>query len=546
MRGKVLFCLIVLCLLIVPTVSADTLFTYISYNGEFTRETDGTWDEVHDGEGESYAHTTQESIAVATTTDNLWSRIRRHGYVSDTSGIAANYSSYNVTNATLYVYRSGSANTFASSPDISITAFTPTNYTGLQTSDYSQFGNKIGDDVDTLTVGDYTGIPISNLTYINGSGYTGLGVQVDWDAEDTPPEWQDTKAMSWTIYFIEATGTVKDPYLVIEYEAAAGGDPPVASFTKNQTAGVAPLPVGFTDTSTNTPDEWHWWVNNVTGNDTPYEFASTQNPSITLGVGNWSFALNASNAYGWNITPGYDWVNVSAEAGDTTPPASITGLANITTCNSINWTWIDSESEDADQVMIWKDNVFLHNVSANQTYDLWEGLEELTEYTFSSHTCDLIGNCNETWVNLSSITGTCATPTPTPTPTPAPTPSGDAGFDGYAHFNFTAWNNTPMDDWNWSVNSIFVGNGTDSFLNTWLLWGQIHNITLFISNTTDNFTISQYYNLHNITPTITPTQTAWIPDINPSTEVNYSPENLFNYWWIPALILVIWLLFRRS
>jgi len=93
---------------------------------------------------------------------------------------------------------------------------------------------------------------------------------------------------------------------------------------------------------------------------------------------------------------------------DTTPPASITNLANVTTCNSINWTWTDSISNDADVVQIWQNGTFLHNVSANQTYDLWEDLAELTEYTFSSHTCDLTGNCNTTtWVNLSSTTNAC-------------------------------------------------------------------------------------------------------------------------------------------
>jgi hypothetical protein len=94
---------------------------------------------------------------------------------------------------------------------------------------------------------------------------------------------------------------------------------------------------------------------------------------------------------------------------DTTPPASITNLANVTTCNSINWTWTDSISDDADVVQIWQNGTFLHNVSANQTYDLWSGLAAELEYTFSSHTCDLTGNCNTTWVNLSSTTPTCET-----------------------------------------------------------------------------------------------------------------------------------------
>jgi len=123
--------------------------------------------------------------------------------------------------------------------------------------------------------------------------------------------------------------------------------------------------------------------------------------------------------------------------------------------------------------------------------------------------------------------------------------SGDAGFDGYAHFNFTAWNTTPMDDWNWSVNSAYAGNGTDSFLNTWLQWGLLHNITLMISNATTNYTISQFYNLHNVTPTVTATPTPWQPIINPSTDIKTDWVGLlWEWWWLPFLILVMILLFR--
>lgn len=228
--------------------------------------------------------------------------------------------------------------------------------------------------------------------------------------------------------------------------------------------------------------------------------------------------------------------------GDLTPPASITNLAHVTTCNSINWTWDNPVDADYDYVRIFQNGSFRDSKGRLFSSDLWEDLAELTEYEFASHTCDVYGNCNTTWVNQTAITGSCVTPTPTPTLTP----QGDAGFDGYAHFNFTAWNTTPMDDWNWSINEIFSGNGTTSFLNTWLLWGQIHNITLKISNATNNFTISQFYNLHNVTPTITSTPTPWQPEIMPSTEFDARLSNLIGYWWIPALLLVIWLLFRRG
>jgi PKD repeat protein len=92
---------------------------------------------------------------------------------------------------------------------------------------------------------------------------------------------------------------------------------------------------------------------------------------------------------------------------DTTPPASITNLANVTTCNSINWTWTNPTDGDFNHTVIYQNNTFLHNVTNTTTFDLWESLAELTEYIFSSKTCDLTGNCNTTFVNQTVNTTVC-------------------------------------------------------------------------------------------------------------------------------------------
>ena len=131
------------------------------------------------------------------------------------------------------------------------------------------------------------------------------------------------------------------------------------------------------------------------------------------GYGNQTLLQYYAMDYGSNIPQ----LTIQYTTGDTTPPASITDLANSTTCNSINWTWTDSVSDDADVVQIYQNGTFLHNVSANQTYDLWESLAESLEYTFSSHTCDLTGNCNTTWVNQTAETIVCPDTTPPAIPT---------------------------------------------------------------------------------------------------------------------------------
>lgn len=113
---------------------------------------------------------------------------------------------------------------------------------------------------------------------------------------------------------------------------------------------------------------------------------------------------------------------------DTTPPASITNLANSTaTCTEINWTFNKPGDADFNHTLVMKDGVFYTNLSNTTQYSLWTGLTGGQTYTFSSKTYDIAGNGNLSWVNQSATAGTCATPTPTPTPTttgtPIPTPS---------------------------------------------------------------------------------------------------------------------------
>jgi PKD repeat protein len=87
---------------------------------------------------------------------------------------------------------------------------------------------------------------------------------------------------------------------------------PTSSFTTNSTSGTAPLNVQFNDTSTNTPTTWQWNATNVSGNNTPFTFSTTQNASAVFGVGNFSIKLNASNAGGSNISTQVTWINVSS------------------------------------------------------------------------------------------------------------------------------------------------------------------------------------------------------------------------------------------
>ncbi|MFA5414010.1 MAG: PKD domain-containing protein [Methanoregula sp.] len=81
---------------------------------------------------------------------------------------------------------------------------------------------------------------------------------------------------------------------------------PVANFTATPTTGYAPLTVIFSDSSTNSPTSWIWLFG-----DGSFVNATAQNPVHTYtAVGNYSVALQATNAEGSNITTKTNYITV--------------------------------------------------------------------------------------------------------------------------------------------------------------------------------------------------------------------------------------------
>ena len=87
---------------------------------------------------------------------------------------------------------------------------------------------------------------------------------------------------------------------------------PVASFTMNVTSGSSPLAVGFTDTSNPAGTAFQWGFKNVTGNNTWTNFATTENPVGTFGIGNYSVNLTETNSAGTNTFLNTTFINVTA------------------------------------------------------------------------------------------------------------------------------------------------------------------------------------------------------------------------------------------
>ncbi len=86
---------------------------------------------------------------------------------------------------------------------------------------------------------------------------------------------------------------------------------PVASFTANVTSGTAPLTVGFTDTSSNSPTSWAWDFTNDGVID-----ATTQNATYTYAsAGTYTVNLTVANTAGSNTSVQVGYVTVTSAAG---------------------------------------------------------------------------------------------------------------------------------------------------------------------------------------------------------------------------------------
>lgn len=196
-----------------------------------------------------------------------------------------------------------------------ITNVTPTSGGVIVAGDYQRFnGTRLSTDVP------YDNISTTNFTVFNGNdAFKALVSKTGWitiqlrdnadiDANEGLLTWKVGQANKSGINVIMGNmGNEYVPFFIVNYDIS-----PTANFTSNVTSGTAPLAVQFNDTSTNAPTSWNWSFRNATGNNTEIWWSTLQNPEIALGVGNFSFHLNASNAYGFDITDDDYWINVTA------------------------------------------------------------------------------------------------------------------------------------------------------------------------------------------------------------------------------------------
>ena len=90
------------------------------------------------------------------------------------------------------------------------------------------------------------------------------------------------------------------------------------------------------------------------------------------------------------------------EGIDITPPTSISNLQNFTGTTWINWTWTNPSDNDFAYTMVYLNGVFKTNTSS--PYYNATGLTANTTYEIGTHTVDVNGNVNDTWVNQTART----------------------------------------------------------------------------------------------------------------------------------------------
>jgi len=114
-----------------------------------------------------------------------------------------------------------------------------------------------------------------------------------------------------------------------------------------------------------------------------------------LSDGTYNYTAYVQDAYGTIGQTETRYVTV-----DTTPPASITALTNTTGNFYHNWTWTNPADVDFNHTMIYINGSFKTNTS-NKYYNLTANAHN--QSTISTHTVDIVGNVNQTWVNHTSI-----------------------------------------------------------------------------------------------------------------------------------------------
>ena len=135
-----------------------------------------------------------------------------------------------------------------------------------------------------------------------------------------------------------------------------GGNPPAADFTGTPASGTAPLPVSFTDLSTENPTSWSWDF----GDDGT---STAQNPSHTYtGAETYTVSLTATNADGSDTETKVDYITVNSGGGMTGEGYILSKNADFSTDDRV------FSRSDTLYMLMWSDEVDFNDIRKEE----WE------------------------------------------------------------------------------------------------------------------------------------------------------------------------------
>jgi hypothetical protein len=181
-----------------------------------------TWADLHDAAAaDILTQTFTGSLAqIRATAGGAWRQITRFYAQFDTSAIGAG----TVTAAVWTLRGDGNAVNNSFSASMNVVAFSPTDEDSIAVGDYDLFGTTVFSTKaisawDT-TDGNDNDFTFTDLSGINGSGITNLGLRESNDRADAEPSITGSERSKVTFYAADNAGTTDDPELNVTYTAA--------------------------------------------------------------------------------------------------------------------------------------------------------------------------------------------------------------------------------------------------------------------------------------------------------------------------------------
>lgn len=315
LRGWYTLAVIVCVFLLIPIVSANTTVNiYSSGAGDGFWARDGVSDNLSTirTSAANYISTTgtngdgRTGLFSHASTSGNYIELDRAFYQFDTSSIP---DAAIILNATIHLYGQSSVNQFAETPTIALYALTPATPGTTVLADFTQGGTTALTTAiasTSITTSGYNNFIVTNLSYINKTGWTPFAVKNNWDASNTPPSWSASKYTGTYFQTSEHSGTAQDPYIEITYAMSDGTLN--ADFTATPLTGSPPLLVNFLDISNyganiGTTCNWSFGdftsaspYSSVCGNvQHIYNYAGTYNINYTIVNSNGTVSLLRSN-----------------------------------------------------------------------------------------------------------------------------------------------------------------------------------------------------------------------------------------------------------